>query len=275
MTVDPPCQPHPDSPVIIREAARLLAAARREKRPFDRLTEALRPADEAAAYRIQEQLHLDIAAAGKGTVAGYKIGCTTEVMQRYLEIGNPCAGTIAAPTVHDLTADLDHGAFCRPGVECEIAVRLAHPLRARDAPFDQTGVGRAIGAVMPAIELVDDRYQDYRSLDTPTLIADDFFNAGAVLGAPVTAWQALDLAGIEGRMRVNGTLIGTGHGRDILGHPLAALAWLANNRAARGLGLEAGTFILLGSVVQTYWAEKGDRIGIELDGLGAAEVAFV
>jgi hypothetical protein len=93
MTVDPPCQPHPDSPVIIREAARLLAAARREKRPFDRLTEALRPADEAAAYRIQEQLHLDIAAAGKGTVAGYKIGCTTEVMQRYLEIGNPCAGT--------------------------------------------------------------------------------------------------------------------------------------------------------------------------------------
>ena len=76
--------------------------------------------------------------------------------------------------------------------------------------------------------------EDYRSLDTPTLIADDFFNAGCVLGDPVESWRELDLAAVQGRMTINGGEVGRGRGGDILGHPLKALAWLANALAARG-----------------------------------------
>ena len=72
--------------------------------------------------------------------------------------------------------------FLHVGVECEIAVRLARDLPAAEAPYDQTSVAGALGACMAAIEVVDDRYQDYKSLDAPTLIADDFFNAACVLG---------------------------------------------------------------------------------------------
>ena len=127
---------------------------------------------------------------------------------------------------------------------------------------------------MAAIEVVDDRYRDYRSLDTPTLIADDFFNAGCVLGDPVESWRELDLARVGGRMTVNGDEVGTGRGGDILGHPLAALAWLANARAARGQGLAAGDFVLLGSVVQTRWVDAGDRVEVEVEGLGRASCRF-
>jgi 2-oxo-3-hexenedioate decarboxylase/2-keto-4-pentenoate hydratase len=159
-------------------------------------------------------------------------------------------------------------------VECEIAVRLAHDLPAARAPHDRTAVAAAVGACMTAIEVVDDRYADYRALDTPTLVADDFFNAGCVLGAPRAPWRALDLAALRGRMTINGAEVGTGRGGDILGHPLAALAWLANDLAARGQQLHAGEFVLLGSVVETRWAEQGDLVAIEIDGLGAARAEF-
>ena len=154
-------------------------------------------------------------------------------------------------------------------------MRLARPLPAAGAPYDEAGVAAAVGACMAAIEVVDDRYEDYRSLDTPTLIADDFFNAGCVLGEPVERWRELDLAALRGRMSINGSEVGRGRGGDILGHPLRALAWLANALAARGRALEPGEFVLLGSVVQTQWVAAGDHVEIEIEALGGASCQFV
>jgi 2-keto-4-pentenoate hydratase len=257
------------------QAAALLAAARIERRRFGRLPEACRPADEASAYAVQDALHASLIAAGGGTLAGHKIGCTTPVMQRFLNIPNPCAGGVFAPTVQHERGTFRHADFLHVGVECEVAVRLAHDLPAQRAPYDRRAVAAAVSACMAAIEVVDDRYDDYRSLDAPTLIADDFFNAGCVLGAPVVPWRDLDLAALRGRMTINGVEVGTGHGGDILGHPLVALTWLANALAARGQHLKAGEFVLLGSVVETKWVAAGDRVEIEIDGLGSAGCVFI
>lgn len=255
-------------------AAALLCATRVERRRFDRLPEACRPADEAAAYAVQDVLHARLAAAGWGAQVGHKIGCTTAVMQRFLSIDNPCAGGVFAPTVQHERGAFRHADFLHVGVECEIAVRLAQDLPAEGAPYHRQTVAEAVGACMAAIEVVDDRYQDYRSLDAPTLIADDFFNAGCVLGAPVETWRELDLAGLRGRMTINGVEVGSGCGGDVLGHPLAALAWLANTLATRGRQLNAGEFVLLGSVVETRWVRAGDRVEIEVEGLGTARAEF-
>ncbi len=96
-----------------------------------------------------------------------------------------------------------------------------------------------------------------------------------MLGAPVEDWRELDLTGVAGRMRINGSEVGSGRGGDILGHPLTALAWLANALAARGRTLAAGEFVLLGSVVETRWVEAGDRVEIEIEGLGEAIGHFI
>jgi 2-oxo-3-hexenedioate decarboxylase/2-keto-4-pentenoate hydratase len=258
----------------IQRAARLLAEARLARRRFAGLPEDCRPPDEAAAYRVQDALHARLAAAGHGALAGHKIGCTTAVMQQFLGIANPCAGGIFAPPVQQVAARFAHADFLHVGVECEIAVRLARPLPAAGAPYDRAGAAAAVGACMAAIEVVDDRYDDYRTLDTPTLIADDFFNAACVLGEPVEDWQQLDLANVEGRMTIDGSEVGRGRGGDILGHPLEALAWLANGLAGRGRSLQAGDFVLLGSVVQTRWVEAGALVEIEIAGLGRASCAF-
>jgi 2-oxo-3-hexenedioate decarboxylase/2-keto-4-pentenoate hydratase len=256
------------------EAAAQLAEARRARRPIGRLPERCRPADQAAAYAVQDRLHGLLEAGGHGPVAGHKIGCTTAVMQAYLGIDSPCAGGVFAATVQHGAGRFDHAALLRPGVECEIAVRLGRDLGGPRAALDRATVAAAVDSCMAAIELVDDRYEDYRALDPPTLIADDFFNAGCVLGAPIAAWQTLDLAALAGRMAINGRMVGTGRGGDILGHPLDALAWLAGRLHDRGRCLRAGEFVLLGSVVQTQWVVPGDLVEIELAGLGRASARF-
>ena len=262
------------TPEAMARAAALLCAARIERRRFDGLPETCRPADEAAAYAVQEALHDRLTAEGWGALAGHKIGCTTPVMQRFLSIARPCAGGVFAPTVQHERGVFRHADYLHVGVECEIAVRLAQDLPPEGAPYDRASVAAAVGACMAAIEVVDDRYTDYRSLDAPTPLADDFFNAGCVLGAPLEAWRELDLVALRGRMTINGVEVGTGTGGDILGHPLAALAWLANARAARGRYLEAGEFVLLGSVVETRWVTAGDLVEVEIEGLGSARAEF-
>ena len=259
----------------IARAAALIADARLAGRRLDLLPDGVRPHDEAEAYAVQAALHARLEEAGRGPVSGHKIGCTTEVMQRYLEIDNPCAGGIFAPTVHDGMAELDSRRFGRIGVECEIAVRLVRDLEPHGGGHNRRSVADAVGALMPAIEVVEDRYQDFRAFDTPTLIADDFFNAGCVLGPPLEAWRDLDLERLEGWMLVNGSEVGRGRGGDILGHPFEALAWLASSLNARDDLLRAESFVLLGSVVQTVWLEAGDRAEIEIASLGSARLSLV
>ena len=127
---------------------------------------------------------------------------------------------------------------------------------------------------MAGMEIVDDRYVDYKSLDTPTLIADDFFDAGCVLGAAVTQWRNLDLSALAGVTRINGVEVGRGRGADVMGHPFEALAWLATNLARRGQSIRAGEFVFTGSVVETKWVNRGDRVEMQIEGLGTVEAVF-
>src|SRR6202022_1537986 len=206
--------------------------------------------------------------AGFGALGGYKIGCPQPVMQQQICIPHPCGGVVFATGVFESGASLRAKEFVRVGVECEIAVRLARDLSPTEAPFTAGWVAESIGAYYPAIEIVDDRYVDWPTLGAPTLVADDFFAAGCVLGKPVARSAAPDLLAVVGRALINGVEVGQGTGADVLGHPHNALAWLANHLAADGKGLRAGEIVLTGSLVKTVWLKAGDAVMMELAGLG-------
>ena len=250
-----------------------LVRSRLERTRLDGLGPAA-PPGMAAAYRLQAIANAALSRT-LGPVAGWKIGCTTPVMQAYLGIDEPCAGAVFATTVHASPADVERRSFVRPGVECEIAVRLGRDLGPADAPFSRARVAEAVQSVMPSIELVDDRYADFRALGAPTLTADNFLGAGCVLGPEIRDWWRRDLAVVRGRMSIDGRLVGEGRGDAILGHPLDALRWLARTRALRGETLRAGSFVTLGSLVQTQWVERGQTVVVAIDGLGEARLRLV
>jgi len=250
----------------ILEAAEIIAAARRGRTPLGPLPANAAPRSEAEGYLIQNALH-GLLESDCGVRVGYKIGCTSAVMQQYLGIPHPCSGGVFAKGVFRSGASLPARDFVKVGVECEIAVKLARDLSATEAPFTAEWVAESIEAYIPAIEIVDDRYADWQTLGAPTLVADDFFAAGCVLGKQVLRSAAPDLLAVTGRALINGV--------DVLGHPHNALAWLANHLAADGNSLRAGEIVLTGSLVKTAWLKAGDAVRMELQGLGEVEVKFV
>ena len=257
----------------ILAAAQIIAAARRNGAPLNSLDTELAPQDEADGYRIQRAVH-DLLLPQFGAMVGYKIGCTSAVMQQYLGIPHPCGGGVFEKGVHDSGARLAAADFVRVGVECEIAVKLARDMPPSEAPFTAEWVAEAIEAYYPAIEIVDDRYVKWETMGAPTLVADDFFAAGCVLGEAVSRTKAPDLLEVTGRAIINGKKAGQGTGADVLGHPHNALAWLANHLAAEGKGLHAGQIVLTGSLVKTVWLKAGDSATMELEGLGSVSVTF-
>jgi 2-keto-4-pentenoate hydratase len=258
----------------ILAAAKFIASRRRSRAQLDALPADIVPTTEADGYRVQRALH-DLMRPQLGSVVGYKIGCTSKVMQEYLEIPHPCGGGVFEKGVHDSGVKLSASDFVRVGVECEIAVELARDMLPTEEPFTAEWVGEAVEAYYPAIEIVDDRYVKWEALGAPTLVADDFFAAACVIGEPVARSAAPNLLKVTGRAIINGKEEGRGTGADVLGHPHEALAWLANHLAAEGRGLHAGQIVLTGSLVKTVWLKAGDHVRMELEGLGKVEATFV
>jgi len=191
-------------------------------------------------------------------------------MQDYLGLTGPAAGFVPATSPRPDGARLRFADFLHPGVECEVAVRLG-----RDVPWGREAGIADVAEAFAAIEIVEKRYGDLGELGTPSLIADCVFHAAGVLGAAAANWRELDLAAIRGELRVDGVAQGSGFSRDLLGHPLEALRWLATSPAAREFGgLRAGQVVWLGSVTPPIWLDGPCRVDVAFEGLGSVSVSF-
>jgi 2-keto-4-pentenoate hydratase len=256
------------------DSASSLIASRQSTEMLTSLPDEVRPLSVLEGYQVQIAARAALTSHGFGRVVGWKVGCTTKVMQEFLAINEPTAGTMFSGTVRSLEHHFTYTPPRRLGVECEIAVRLGADLDLDPDGLTSEVVVGAISAVMAAIEIVEDRYADYGTLDTPTLVADDFFHFGAVLGEERRDVDPRTLRDVSARMAINGEDVGGGTGSDILGDPLRVLEWLARHQKTQGCPLRSGDLVLLGSLVQTQWVSDGDVVVITNDPLGTARVSF-
>ncbi|HEY8288222.1 MAG TPA: fumarylacetoacetate hydrolase family protein [Acetobacteraceae bacterium] len=209
---------------------------------------------------------------GEARPAGFKIGATGKRMQEYLGLHGPAAGFMAAPNVHRASADLRFADYIRPGVECEVAVRLARDLP--PGPCTPAEAAAAVGTFTAGIEIVENRYDDIATLGTPTLIADQVYHCAAVIGEPAAAdWHGLDTGALRGRITVAGGAEDEGVTTDLMGHPFNCLAWLAGSSVAAAFGgLKAGQFVMLGSVVPPIWLAGPAHVTVAFESLPAVNV---
>lgn len=221
------------------------------------------------AYRAQDAHVAGI--IGDDRIAGYKIGLTSRRMQEMCGIDHPIAGSVFARRVLKSGAHLRLADYHHLGLEFETCVRLGRDLAPDGAPFTPESAGAAVDAVAAAIELVEDRNADYRALDCATLVADNSWNAGIVLGTFVPPPARLDE--VVGVVRQDGEELTRGRGADALGHPFVPLAWLANHLAERGRGLRAGQVVMTGSIATTRFPAGTFSCRFEISGIGAVEVS--
>jgi 2-keto-4-pentenoate hydratase len=255
-----------------KAAARLLEAHERRER-FAPLPPELAPKTAEQAYAIQDAF-LALRSDKLGPIAGYKVALSSAEMQRFVGVTTPQAGAILRSQVRRTPARVRASDYVRLIVEFEIGVEMGDDLPAADAPFDRERVLQAVGAVMPALEIADDRDADYSQLSRHPyeLIADNCWNEGAVLGEPVRDWKRHDLGQVLGVATVNGRKVGEGRGEAAMGHPLDAVAWVANHLAAQNRGLLRGEIVITGSLITSKNAKRGDRIEFALGDIGQVEL---
>ena len=251
----------------VQKAARFLHEAHQAKAQYEPIPDDIAPRDISEAYDIQEAFH-ELLIPERGSIVGYKVALTTSVMQNMVGFGHPASGAVFTSGVHRSPAVTKWSDYVRLGAECEIAALLDQDLPVSGAPYDRESVVGAVSALMPAFEIIEDRNANYSDLFFLGVAADNAWNAGIVLGEPVIDWQAIDLVSASGTMTINGEPAGEGRGGDVLGHPLEALAWLANNLADRGQSLKKEMVVMTGSIVSTKFLNRGDDVRFEIDTLG-------
>jgi 2-keto-4-pentenoate hydratase len=259
----------------VSDSSELLAQARINHKRLTELPAPIRPTTPSEAYAIQDALVDQLLAHYGGTVIGYKVACTNVTAQRQLNVDAPFSGRLLSAFFFESPARVQAGQFFMRVVEAEFAFEMARDLPSTTAPRSREEIAAAVKGVLPGIEIVDSRFDDWITIGAPSLIADNACNAAWVKGSLVTDWQAVDLAAQAVRVTVNGKVLREGSGSNVLGQPLNALEWLVNNLSARGLGLKAGQYVTTGVTTEVYMAERGDRITADFGSVGSVDLEFV
>ena len=224
-----------------------------------------RPIDISEGYVLQKIANTHLMNSGLGQIKAHKIGCTSEVMQNFLKINSPCAGDIFEKTIFYNSVEIPHKGFTKVGVECELAVEIAKDFYPSSNNIFHGDLEKFIAGFLPAIEIVDDRYLNYLELGVPTLIADNFFNSGAVIGDVIYDWKRLNFDRVIGKTIINNKIVGKGRASFIMESPLNAFKWYLDMCNKNKKKINKGDVILLGSIVETKWLNKNDIVSIEIE----------
>jgi len=206
------------------------------------------------AYRLQESVRAELGAV----VVGWKLAAP------------PAAEVISAPLfdIECMASDtvLADTALLRDGVECELALRIDHALPFGGCTRDD--VMAAVGAVMPAFELLCSRLPAKFASPREHIVADGMGHGAVVLGAACGDWRTLNLADLRVTLWADDAPVVDKQGGNPFGDPLLAVALLANHLARRGQQLAAGTFVLAGSHTGVHLARPGERLRCVFEGVG-------
>src|SRR4051794_17210508 len=251
------------TPEQIEQASQALAAAR-SGTPIAAIPDAARPQSEGDSYQIQDAVMLR-----HGELAGgWKVGYSPE--------GGIFCAPIYASKVHASPARLPAAGFHVIGIECEIGFRVNQAFGPRDLPYGRDDVLSA-SSLQPTIEIVDSRYQDFRSLDRLQVLADNFSNGALVYGAAASNWQGnwqeMDLVHPPIDVTADGKTLAECTGLRA-GDPVTLLSELVNFVAARRGGVPAGTFVTTGTHTGLVFTEPGAHIRADYGPLGIVEVSF-
>jgi len=246
------------TPQLMAEALRAAARDRTPIRPFTKQNPFL---STAVGYATQELV------VGDRRVVGIKLGMTSKVKRDALGIREPVYGRITEDMLVPPGQPITVAELIHPRAEPELALVVGRPI---PPGADVAAVLAAIDAVYPAIEVADSRYAEpFRLVDS---VADNAGAARVVLGdQPRKPGDLVDLH-VLGCVFSHPDGFETAAGGAAMGHPAAALAWLAGALAARGDRIEPGTVVLTGGLTAAVPLRVGERLTAEFDGLGPVEV---
>lgn len=259
----------------IDKTSQYLFELRRDKRSVDTMPDGLCPQDLASAYEAQALLVDKLCAHGDSQRAGYKIALTNPAAQAITGVPHPVYGRLVSNTCYESGAERPASDFCVRIIEVEFAFVMASDVPRSAEPYTALSIAPHIASMHPAIEIVDHRFAALDRFNAISLAADNAIHGGFVKGPAALGWHDYDLSAHAVRLLVNDEPILSGAGDRTLGHPLAALAWLANELPAHDLDLRASDCVTTGLATDgIFEASRGDRLVGDFGKLGQVVLSF-
>ena len=252
-----------------RAKAQALRHARRTRTPIPPFTDTEPDLGMADGYAVQRQL-VNLLLADGDAIVGYKVGLTSEPMQRMVGVTSPDYGPVLASTLYLDGDSVSLERFIAPRVEGEIVFVLRDRLTGPGVTVAQAR--SAIGGVMAGIEIVDSRIVDWR-VQLADTVADLASNGAAAVSSRIVELGDMDTRLIGMTLTRNGDLVDTGAGAAALNDPVAVVAWLANVLGENGIALETGHLVMTGALHAAVPMTAGDVFRADFDRLGAVTLA--
>ena len=205
-------------------------------------------------------------------VVGMKMGLTSWAKMKQMGVEMPCYGFLADYFSLPDGAQVPFDELIHPKVEAEIAFVTNKELSGKNLTVEE--VLAATELVVPAVEIIDSRYKDFK-FDLTSVQADNSSSTRFVVGSHAAKPEDFDWSTIGVVMQKNGEIIELGAGAAVLDHPAASVAMLATMLAERDEVIPAGTFIMTGGITAAVLVEKGDSIVVRYQGLGTVTMKFV
>ena len=254
----------------LKQIAKFMLDQHKSKQNFQNLPETLMPKNLNEAYKIQEIFQKN---SGRGELGGFKIALASKVQQELCGIDHPIAGGIFANEIKSSPETFDLDNFHGLGLEFELAVTLSDDLKPGMEPFDKNNIKQFIKSLSPAFELIIDRDADYSNINPLTMITDNAWCSGIVLGKELSNWEKLNLDVIRSQLLWNDEAPQDAMIKDA--NPLESLSWVSNLLTSLGRTIPKDSVIITGSVIKTRAPNKGDPIIYKVEDLSEVEIKII
>lgn len=254
----------------IEQLAEHLENAELQAYEVTKITDDFPDMDYEDAFDIQWEIRRRKEARGN-KIVGMKMGLTSWAKMSQMGVEHPCYGFLADYFSVPEGAAVKHDELIHPKIEAELAFVTKADLRGPGCHIGD--VLAATDFVMPAIEVIDSRYKDFK-FDLKSVIADNSSSSRFITGGCAKPASELDLKTLGVVMEINGKVVQTGAGAAVLGHPAASVAMLANMLAERGEYLPAGSFVMIGAITAAVQVEKGDSFCVHFQDLDSISGRF-
>ena len=195
------------------------------------------------AYAVQSLVLDMMNAGGFGQPIGWKVGCTSKMTQKMSGTDEPFFGKMHKQSSFNGSQMMSRRNFFAPIIEPEIAFLIGDDLIPENTPFKESDILDAIDCIMPAVEIVDCRFENGWPLAILPTIADNGVHGAFIRGNEIKEWKKVVRSKISVRVEANGEFISDGIGSNALGDPLNSVLWLANNCVKHGKHIKKGDII--------------------------------
>jgi 2-oxo-3-hexenedioate decarboxylase len=258
------------SPDQIQHLADHVLRAQQTARPIPMLTLDHPDLSVADGYAIQAALRARYLAGGHRQT-GWKAGLTSRAKMKQMGVSEPIVGFLTDRMAAPEGTVIEVAAHVHPRVECEVAFVLSDDLPMSGCTTED--VLAATAFVVPAIEVIDSRYEDFK-FDLASVVADNTSSARYVLGGNPARLSDLDRKTLGVALVRNGEVMATGASAAVWGDPAASVALVANIVGSVGGRLEAGMTILSGGITAAFAVQPGDCVSARFQSLGVVDIRF-